>query len=77
MTTQDFKTVTYLGIKERKVDEIEFFVSTPNAEMMACKTKTKNNARKEFLESLHVGTPIQIYADFNNDNNINVLAFMI
>ncbi|WP_121616584.1 hypothetical protein [Virgibacillus halodenitrificans] len=74
---EEFQNVTYLGLKGRKNDEMEFFVSFPTEEMISCKTSIKNNARKDFLETLHIGTSIKIQAEFLDKSNIHVLAFMI
>lgn len=77
MVTDEFKTVTYLGVKEKKNNVMEFFVSSPSEEMLLCETSIRNNARKDFLEGLHVGTSIKIQADFKDKTIINVSAFMI
>lgn len=77
MNIGDFQTVTYLGIKEKKEDEIEFFILGSSNDMISCKTSIENTAREAFLETLNVGTLIQIQADSKDKENIRVSAFMI
>ncbi|MEX3623519.1 hypothetical protein [Viridibacillus arvi] len=74
----DFITVMYLGIVAIQRNEIEFLIQTEEQDVRSCKTKCKSPARKSFLESLNIGVPIQILADFKNrEKNVLVEAFII
>lgn len=73
-----FSTVSYLGIKETKKNEIEFFIQRED-KLISCVAKVTDPIRKNFLESLKVGVPIQIQANFENaaTKTIPVNAFII
>lgn len=75
----DFKTVIYLGITECRKDEIQFFVQTEDQRVISCKASTNVPARKSFLESINIGIPIRVQADFENCSGVNVpvQAFLI